>query len=451
MASRGERGECHPSVAELESFLLGEMPPSRMTPIITHLLRGCDQCRQEMVPLASMLLTGGKSAPERVAGSGAEYDFALFKAFSTARRFANSLASKLGEPREPRPFPKEVPAPHQAAAPASNPRQRCEALFELCHTLRASDLEGMLLAASLAVQLAERLDPSSETSDLQALAWAELGNAQRVADHLQQAEIALAKAVRKAGEGTGEPRLLAKLMDLTASLYTDQRRFEDARRLLDWVYVIQEHLGDFHAAGRARISQGTSAYYALEPLRGVEHLAEGLRKIDSSRDPKLAMAAIHNLLWCLVDCGRIAEVQALLPQCHQLCSLAGGPLDKLKVRWLAGRIAAHLGDDQEAERAFRRVREGLEESDLPYDVALASLDLAALWLRQGRTAELRQLVNELVAIFRAQRIQREALGALLLLKDAIQKDQATASLLQRVTTELRRMERLPSLKAPASL
>jgi tetratricopeptide (TPR) repeat protein len=444
MARVGDRGECHPSASELEGFLLGEMPPSQAAPIIAHLVRGCDDCRQRMAPLASMVFTAGRTAPELVESQGAEYDFVLFKAFSTARRFAATLAKDQSdaERNEPKPLLKEVPAVRTARPEPITPLQRCEALLEHSRALRASDPEGMVLAASLAVHLAEHLGASPEpgAAGLQAKAWAELGNAQRVSDNLRDAEASLAHALRCAGT---EPLLLARLMDLTASLYTDQRRFEEARRLLEWAQTIYQHEGDSHSAGRTLISQGISAGYAFESERAVRYLAEGLRQIDPARDPRLATAAVHNLLWCLVDCGRLTEAQGFLGQARKLLAAYGERFDKLRARWLEGRIAAGLGDDATAERAFHRVRAGMQDAGLPYDVAIISLDLAAVWLRQGRTSELRQLVNEMVSIFRSNGIRREALSALLMFKEALQKDQATEILLRTVTTEIWRLERFP--------
>jgi tetratricopeptide (TPR) repeat protein len=240
-------------------------------------------------------------------------------------------------------------------------------------------------------------------------------------------------------------------MDLTASLYIDQRRFEEARCLLEWVYAIYQHEADLHAAGRALISQGISAGYAFESERAVQYLSEGIRQIDPVRDPRLAMAAVHNLLWCLVDCGRIVEARTLLGHSRKLFTAYGERLDELKARWLEGRIAAGLGDHEGAERAFRRVREGLQDAEMPYDVAIVSLDLAAIWLCQGRTAEIKRLINELIAVFHTRSIRREALGALLMLKEAVQQDRATATLLRTVTTQLWRLERFSSLKEPGGL
>jgi len=444
MARVGDRGEGHPSASELERFLLGGMSPSQAAPVIAHLVRGCDLCLQQMTPLASMLFTAGRATPETVEEVGAEYDFILFKAFSTARRFAATLAGDQSDAewKAPKPFPKEVPAIQTVCSRPGDKLQRCEALLDYSRALRASDPEGMVLAASLAVQLAEHMgaNPEPGMADLQARAWAELGNAQRVSDNLRAAEGSLAHALRCA---SGEPLLLARLMDLTASLYIDQRRFEEANRLLDWVYAIYQHEGDSHAAGRALVSRGTAAGYAFESERAVQYLSEGLRQIDPVRDPRLALAAVHNLLWNLVDCGRLAEAQALLGHARKLLTAYGERFDKLRARWLEGRIAAGLGDDETAERAFRRVRKGLQDAELPYDVAIVSLDLAGIWLRQGRISELRQLINEMVAVFRNNGIRREALGALLMFKEALQKDQATEILLRTVTAEVWHLERFP--------
>ncbi len=445
MARGGDRGERHPSAAELESFLLGEMSSRQAAPVIAHLIRGCDRCRQQMTPLASVVLSADRTAPAPAQSDGAEYDFPLFKAFSAARHYAGALARETEADGSRNPFPREVPSP--ATRQVRGDHERCESLFELCRALRNSDPEGMVLAASLAVQIAERLvsgsDVDPETADLQARAWAELGNARRVADHLSAAASDLAKALDLAGLGTGDPRLLARLMDLTASLYTDQRRFDEAIRLLDCVHAIHLHCGDCHAAGRALISQGIALGYAFESERALGYLVEGLRQIDASREPRMALAATHNLLWCLVDCGRSAEAQILLEDLRGLYAAHGERFDDLRARWLEGRIAASLGDDERAELFLLRVRAGFEGASLLSDVALVSLDLSALWLRQGRTGEVRHMVDELVAVFRSNGIRRETIGALLMFKEAMQKDQVTDSLLRTVTAEIWRLERSP--------
>lgn len=456
--AKGERGERHPSATELENFLLGAMAPRQAAPVISHLLGGCARCRQVMAPLASVLLGNGPASVEEASPtSGAEYDFPLFKAFAAAREYAASIGKEsLAARHSGLTFPKEVPV---AEVPVARPRTRevkehCESLLERCLSLRHGDPEELIMAASLAVAFAERLTADGSTpqerADLQARAWAELGNARRVADDFPAAELALGRALDLQGRGTGSPLLFARLMDLTASLYTDQRRFAEAYRLLDCVYEIYLHLGDRQSAARALISKGISTGYALESEEAVRLLSQGIQQVDAARDPKLMLAAVHGLLWCLLDAGRVDEVETLLAQVRDLYALHGEHFDEVRAQWLEGRVAAGKGREEEAERALLHVRNVFMQDKQPYDAALASLDLAAVWLQQGRTLEIRLLVEEMVEIFRARNIRREALGALLMLHEAVQKDQATAALLQRVAAEFRRLERIPGRRSPIS-
>lgn len=445
----GDRSH-HPSPAELDRFLLGDLSSRATARIVAHLLTGCESCRQQMEPLAAVIFTPDLVADSPVA-VGSEYDFPLFRAFAAARRYAMAVAREKREAEHDRvdvPL-REVPPPEPSCA-----WQRCEQLLDRCRELRHGDPDARVTAAALAVSLSERIDPALRgpraLADLQARAWAERGNARRVADDLRGAEADLARALERTGAGTGDPRLLVRLMDLTASLRTDQRRFDEAFQLLDWVHAIHLELGEGHEAGRALISKSNVAAYALDLGEAVRLLGQGLALVDADRDPVLALAAVHNLLSHLVDAGQLAEASRLFGESRALYASYGGRLEQLKARWLEGRIASGLDDPAGAERAFREVRAGFAEADLPYDMALVSLDLAALWLAQHRTREIRLLLDETVTIFRDRGIRREAIAALLMLREAFERERATAALLRTVASELQRLESEPAPRAGAA-
>lgn len=448
----------HPRPAELERFLLGELSATEAARVVAHLLTGCANCRRRMEPLAKMVLNPDLD-PEPAANAAVldyqEYDFPLFRAFAAARRYAASRASERAETeRDGTDLPlREVPLPEPLGDRERGARdwQRCEQMLDRCRELRRHGPEAMVTATSLAVGLAEGISPEVAgplaLADLQARAWGERGNARRIADDMPGAEADLARALKRVAEGTGDPRLLARLMDLTASLRTDQRRFGEAIELLDWVYGLHREIGESHEAGRALIHKSNVAAYALDLDEAVRLLGQGLALIDADREPGLALAAVHNLLSHLVDSGQIPEARRVFRESRALYAAFGGPIENLKARWLEGRIELGLGHSAEAEQAFLDVRSGFEQSDLPYDMALVALDLAALWLEQGRNREIQVLLDQTVKVFQARSIRREAIAALLMLREAFERERATAALVRTVAAELQRLESQPVRRA----
>jgi tetratricopeptide (TPR) repeat protein len=437
----------HPRPAELESFLLGELPAYDAVRIVAHLLKGCEACGRQMEPLASVLFRPDLLADTPVE-VGSQYDFPLFKAFAAARRYAAAFSRERRETERDREDLRlhEVPRPESLPAESRALRdwQRCEELLARLRDLRHSHPGTPVATAALAIGLTEQIPSefrgAQALADLQARAWSERGNARRVADDLAGAEADLARALERARLGSGNLHLLARLLDLTASLRIDQRRFDDAFQLLDWVYAIHLELGERHEAGRALISKSSAAAYALDLQEAVRLLGQGLALIDPDRDPHLVLAVAHNLSYHLMDEGRLEEARRLLDESRVLCAAYGGRIDQLKLRWLDGRIAVRLDDLAGADRAFREVRVGFEELGLPYDIALVSLELAEVWLEQGRTEEIRLLLDDTLATFQARGICREALAALLMLRETAERQSITTALLRQVAAELQRLE-----------
>jgi hypothetical protein len=191
--------------------------------------------------------------------------------------------------------------------------------------------------------------------------------------------------------------------------------------------------------------------YAGEPEEAIRLLQEGLGLLEEEREPGLELAAVHNQLMFLVDCGRFQEARKLLaPNRRRLREAgakgAGGRLNGFKVAWIEGRIAAGLQELPRAVATLRRVRRGLAEADLSYQAAVASLDLAVVLLRQGQAGEAELLVEEAAGTFLALRIEREALGAILMLRQAFAVRMATTALLEDVTSFFRRAEHDPSAR-----
>jgi hypothetical protein len=345
----------------------------------------------------------------------------------------------------------------QGSAGAELPRLRgllrVETLLAASWDLRYSDPREMLRLAELALFAGERLEQArygrATIADVRARVWAELANAHRVGDDIVRAELAMVRAVSWVHRGSGDPWLVARVADLMASLLADQRRFADAAELLDKVYAFYLRMGDRHLAGRALISRGIFAGYDSQPRRALALLLQGLDLIDFRQDSRLAVHAVHALLHNLVECGRYRQARIHLWRSRSLFARHGGRLSQLRLRWLEGRIDAGLGKLERAERDLLATREGFAATGNPYHAALVALDLAAVWLRQGKTRQVRQLVEEMIATFRALRIAREAVAALLILREACDRDEATLDRLRTVAMLLTELERQPRRLAGA--
>jgi hypothetical protein len=331
--------------------------------------------------------------------------------------------------------------------------RKVEMLLAASWELRFSDPHEMVRLAELALFAAERLDNGrygrSLVADLRACCWAELANAHRVADDLARAEQAMARAVCWQRRGSGDPWLVARIADRMSTLFADQRRFAEAAELLDRVHGFYRQVGDSHLAGQALIKHGIFTGYNNDSRRALVLLTEGLELIDTERDWRLAVQAVQAILWNLVECGRCRQARIHLWRSRALLERHGGKLHLLRLRWLSGRIHAGIGELERAERDLVATKEGFAAAGSPYNAALVSLDLAAIWLQQGKTPRVRLLVDEMIAVFRSLRIAREAVAALLILREACDHDEATLDRVRAVAILLTELERQPQRRLAA--
>jgi tetratricopeptide (TPR) repeat protein len=326
----------------------------------------------------------------------------------------------------------------------------CELLIELSFAEGFQDPARARELADLAVQVADRLDillyGRSVVQDFRARAWAYLGNARRLGSDLHGAEEAISLAEYFSEEGSADPLEEARVLDLKASLLGDQGRLEEAAGLLDVVIDIYEDIRDAHRQGRALISKGLFLAYAGQPEQGLDWISQGLERIRGEQEPRLVLMANHNLAWCLTDCGRAAEAQRHLDGIRHLYDGFSDPWTRLRLGWLEARIAAGLGRREEAESKLKELRDAFVEQKLGYDASIVTLDLAALYLEQGRTAEVRRLAEEALPLLLAQDIHREAMAALIAFQQATEIERATPRMVQQVAAYLYRARKNPELR-----
>ncbi len=425
----------HPEPERLWAFLRAELSPAEGKPIISHLLHGCAHCAELLAPMVRSVFHPLREQPTF---DLAAYDPPIDRAVAAAHR---EIAARNEEI--------ELALNARLTSPLASVRERCTTLLAESWELRTSDPTGMVTLARLATQLADSLGSNdggaAECADFQARAWSELGNALRIAADVPGSECAFAEALLRADQGTGDRQLFARILDLTASLRISQRRFREACRLLEGIYELHRAEGEQHLAGRALIRRGIALVYENEFEESCRYIAHGLGQIDPSREPALALSAVHNLLIGSVEAGAYEQAARWITASRTLYDRRGSAIDQLKLRWIEGRIEAARGDLESAELGLWEVHDEFESRGLPIEAAVVALDLAMLWLQQGRTAEILESVEEILETFRALGIRREAVAALLILRRAIDHERATAELarlLRRVSGRLKRQESL---------
>src|SRR5206468_8394675 len=145
-------------------------------------------------------------------------------------------------------------------------------------------------------------------------------------------------------------------------------------------------------------------------------------------------------------CGEFKEAGRILLEGGLRCAFAEDPLSLLKLRWVEGKVLAGLGKLGRAERTFEQVREEFLFKEREYNAALVGLELAAVWLRQGKVAEVRELAEETYETLRDLGVPQEAFKAVLFLREACRRQAVTLDLLRKVHGFLVRLVWNPQLR-----
>jgi tetratricopeptide (TPR) repeat protein len=379
-----------------------------------------------------------------VEGAAEEYDVGVKPGLSTARNDSSrkeaddTLAMLLAlDARASRLSTSELAVLHGL------PRLR--ALLVTSRALRFEDPQAMLRFAKLARFTADRLrmrDFSRHSvADLRALAWAELANAYRVCNELGRADHAMNRAVYWCQRGAKSGQLLARVADLLADLLGYQRRFPEGRELLALAYRVHAEMGNCHRAGRILIKLAHLTAWEGDHRRALALMRQGFDLLDPSQEPQLIVQTLWSMVCLVADLGRFRSARLLLWRGRILFA---DVVEPHRLRWLEGTIHAGLGDFSRAQLAFQQARAGFAENGQVYPAAIIGLDLAALWARQGRVKDVFALAEEMIVTFRALRIAREAVAALLILKRACQNGGQLLELIEITVDLLRNLERQPA-------
>lgn len=294
--------------------------------------------------------------------------------------------------------------------------------------------------AELAVEVAAKIDEWEVAEphwlhELRAYALAHLANAQRVLGELQKSAETFAEADKWWGPAIGDVGNIldyeAKYLALKASLRRAERRLPEALGLLEKALE-----ADPDPALRPRIAVSMAKIYEEQGRmsKALDTIVEA-RESAEEPDERLRLCFAQNHLDYLSKAERYIEAQDLLAETEQAVADLGSDIDRLRFRWTRARIANGLGRAAAAAEELEDVREKFAEL-LPYDAALASLELGLMYSRLARLDKVLSVTEDALALLRELKVEREGLMAIRVLAQAVKDRDVTAELLSQALTYL---------------
>jgi tetratricopeptide (TPR) repeat protein len=285
--------------------------------------------------------------------------------------------------------------------------------------------------AELAVYVALHVpDVEGWRDRLEGWCTAFLGNAQKAANDVPLAAGTFAEALRLWDRGKDEAGLLSEayLFDIEASLRREQRLFPQALALHDRARKAARP----EERGTILLNKACTLQDAGQNEEALRILEEAAEFIDGERQPRLLFGLRFNQAANVVLLERAAEAAPIIEEVQRLAELLRNDVDLIKTVWLRANIDAGLGKRQQALEALEQVRCDFEQRKLPYDYALASLDVALLYREEGRFAAIQALAQEILKIFQAQQVHGETIAAVILFQEAAAQERVTANFVRRL-------------------
>lgn len=462
--------EAHPSSKDLSDFLnaASRQPAadsSREAWVIRHLLGDCSMCRERLQAagwsgsrLTRLFQPAVESSEldESVTPQANAYDYS--RSFAAAERAVSAFLA-------PEQSADEVPVEALLGGLAELTRSQqvervrseslyatpplVRALIERSHSVRFRDAQEMLHLAQLAKIAVERCPASlagseMKLADLQARVWGQLGNALRISSRPLEAEEAFRASQTCRDQGTGDPVLRAWLLERTSTLAVFQNRFDESIEMCEEAGQIYQELGDNNQLAFTLVQKAIALIYSGATESAIRTLLRAIPLIDHE-DPHLLLSALHNLVQCYIDLDQPDHALTLYAEIRELYQDFDDPLITLKMTWQEGKLLRDLGHLRAAETALLHVRKGYMDRNIPYEVAVVSLDLAAVYVKLGLTNEVKKTVLTAVPIFHALRVKLDTLAALLQLQRVADQEQQAMELIRTLHS---RIEALPKKSAP---
>ncbi len=265
--------------------------------------------------------------------------------------------------------------------------------------------------------------------------WARLAGARSLAGDLRGAEEGFVESERHL-DAAGRPAAIeAEVLAYKGALKRDQRRFLEAREILDRARELCPAAeGDLLA--KILLTQASVRFEESNPAGAIPFLEQALPLAQQSSDMVLRLAIYHNLVATYSEAGWYEKAVKLLPVAKQLSGDHGTGYNKLRFRWLEGLVARGLGNLEQAEEALEDSRQAFSEMGDGFSTALVCLDLADLFSRQNRYADMIKLCTAMAPLSGMLQNHRDAIVALQLFQRAAEERSVTGVVVEKVRKAL---------------
>jgi tetratricopeptide (TPR) repeat protein len=234
-------------------------------------------------------------------------------------------------------------------------------------------------------------------------AWCAVGEACRRLGRLEAAEAAFLQGVPYLEKGA-DPTDNAEYCRWLARTRRSQRRFDEAVALLERSATL------FGGAGQLRdqalvLSDLASVFLDEEDVDGaVMTLDRVLALGPAGVDPGLAAGPGEGIAGCLAALGDPLQGRRILAALAERPSRRRTAIDRAVLARTEGLIAAFARQEHQAEVLLREAWNAFHRASAPGYALLVGIDLAALFQRQGRAANLRSLAGEIRIAFQSRNL-----------------------------------------------
>ncbi len=449
----------HPDVSILKRFLRGDLTAEDRRSVVRHLIGGCTACRSLagefwQAPGGANRPRSTRATPKAVmtatsVAEPAEYQAAIDHAVRAVRDRRPALAEARKRTPELLVELLAVEPEQRLSLAQGDPRFAIPALCAAILALRsAGETAGASSAplvaprelADLGLAIAERLDAAkwgtSIVRDLEARAWAHRGDVAREAGSGEEAQRAFRMAHSLYALSSQDPWDWAEISRFEARFELSRGYAEAATALGLEAATLYRKLGERDLLAVTLAEVGPMAVRARRPDLAVSALLEAVELFDPVRESRRLAGCLHWLGALLVRTERARESLGHLWRARSLYERLGEPEEVLRVRWIEARAALALGSLAEGEKALLSVRGHLLVAGLSQDAAGVLLDLSQLYLSQGRMQEMGELFEEIFLPYRTRDLESGTIGALLMLRRAVETDCATLELVHELANYL---------------